>query len=73
MKITRRHFLQGALGALAGAGLYTWRIEPHWVQWIGRILPVAHLPSELEGKLLVQLSDIHVGPKVDSEFLIRTL
>jgi hypothetical protein len=50
MKLTRRHSLQGAAAALVsagGVGFYAWRIEPHWVQWVRRILPVEHLPSDL--------------------------
>ncbi len=74
--LTRRHFLAaaGSLAAVSAAGLatvgYTIYIEPHWVETIHRPLPVKSLPSHLEGKTFVQLSDIHVGPDVDDDYLI---
>ena len=73
---TRRRFLRAGAAALAGGlgvGLYTWRIEPHWIQLTHRDLPIAGLPRGLAGATLVQLSDLHVGPRVDSGYLIRVL
>ena len=54
-------------------GLYAWRFEPHWVEVVERPLPVAQLPVALTGKRLVQISDLHVGPRVDDEYLMATL
>ncbi len=56
----------------AGVGLYTWRIEPHWVELVGLRLPVRGLPVSLQGTTLVQLSDLHIGPQVDSTYLTQT-
>ncbi len=73
--ISRRTFLRtsgASVAAAAGAGLYTWRLEPHWVEIVRRQLPIANLPSSLAGRTLVQLSDIHVGPRVDDEYVIET-
>lgn len=70
--ITRRRFLQAsaaAFGSAAGVGLYTWRWEPHWLELVERALPVASLPSGLVGARLVQLSDLHIGPQVDDDYL----
>ena len=73
--LSRRQFLAlGAVGAAAaGLGIYTWRIEPHWVEVVRRPMPLAGLPAALEGATLLQVSDLHVGPRVDPEYLIRTL
>jgi predicted MPP superfamily phosphohydrolase len=57
-------------GLSLSAGLYTWRIEPHWLQVVERPLPVAHLPKHLEGVRLAQLSDLHIGPRVDDSYLL---
>jgi predicted MPP superfamily phosphohydrolase len=57
----------------AGLGAYTWRVEPHWLEVVHRDLPIANLPDALVGRTLVQLSDIHVGPIVDPEYLIASL
>src|SRR5690606_5473632 len=51
----------------------TWRIEPHWVQIVERDLPIRHLPPKLQGKRLVQISDLHVGPIVDRDYLIHCM
>jgi predicted MPP superfamily phosphohydrolase len=37
-----------------------------------RTLPVRHLPRSLEGRTLVQISDVHVGVQVDDEYLVET-
>ena len=74
--ISRRRFLWkmsklGGTGA-AATGLYTWFWEPHWVEFVERDLPLANLPEDLRGKRLVQLTDLHIGPRVDDGFLIET-
>jgi len=73
--ITRRQALQGMGAAGMGAllvGLYTWRVEPHWLEFTHPVLPTAGLPRELEGRTLAQLSDLHVGPKVDDDYIIES-
>ncbi len=73
---TRRHFMAtaGSAAALAAVGgvLYSYAvyIEPHWVEAVHRSLPIKALPSDLEGRTIVQLSDIHVGPHVDDAYLL---
>src|SRR5262245_48074664 len=74
--ITRRQFLVvsgGALASVAGVGVYASQIEPHWVEFVRRAMPLEHLPPALEGKTLLQISDIHVGPRVSSSYLIDAL
>ena len=73
--LTRRRLVQLGAGALisgAATSLYTWRIEPHHLQILHRKLPLRHLPSRLAGRTLVQLSDVHVGPRVDDEYVTAT-
>lgn len=69
MRISRRRLLQAATAA-AGLGLYTWQWEPHWLEVVRLDLPVRQLPSSLIGRTLVQLSDIHVGPRVDDDYIL---
>ena len=73
--MTRRTLFRVAaapLAAAAGVGLYTWRIEPRWLEIVRRPLPVRRLPSRLAGRTLVQISDVHVGPRVDDDYVITT-
>lgn len=76
-RMSRRRWLQavaaGALAAPVGAGLYAWRIEPHWVAVRRQRMTFPTLPDHLVGKRLVQISDLHVGPIVDNGYLRRTL
>lgn len=77
MSLTRRKFLRRSGAGLAGSvvttGFYAWRIEPHWVAVVERWLPIAQLPAALTGKRLVQISDLHVGTRVDDAYLMATL
>lgn len=71
----RRTFLKGlarltGLGALTG--LYTWQVEPFWLEFVKRDLPIQHLPTELEGLTLMQISDMHVGNRFDWHFIINS-
>jgi predicted MPP superfamily phosphohydrolase len=63
------------LTAGAGAaltGLYTWRVEPHWLEFTYPTLPVRGLPEGLEGKALAQVTDTHIGPRVDDAYIIQS-
>jgi uncharacterized protein len=68
MTMNRRRFLS-LLAVPSVAALYTWRIEPTWVEYVRRVLPLPGLPAEWVGKTLVQLSDIHIGDQVDRDYL----
>jgi uncharacterized protein len=75
--VSRRGFLGAILGGGAavgatGVGLYTWRVEPHWLEIVRGRLPIRNLPRSLEGRSLVQISDVHVGARVDDEYLVET-
>lgn len=69
----RRTFLKSAatvIGLGLSAGLYAWRMEPYWLEFVERKLPIRRLPASLVGKTLIQISDIHVGNRFDYQFLI---
>jgi len=53
-------------------GFYSWKIELHWVKYEQVNLTINHLPETLEGKSLVQISDIHIGNYVDKDFIKGT-
>jgi predicted MPP superfamily phosphohydrolase len=61
-----------ATGSAAAVCLYTWRVEPQWLEVVRRPLPIRDLPRALVGATLVQLSDVHVGRRVDDRYLIET-
>ena len=74
--LNRRQFLVAGGAAAASAvavGLYAWQIEPHWVELVRRPMSLPHLPPSLAGRTLLQISDLHVGPRVDSGYLTETL
>jgi len=61
----------GAVAAAAGIGVYAWQIEPYWLDVVRRPMPLENLPAALEGTTLLQLSDVHVGPRVSSDYIER--
>lgn len=67
--LTRRRFLTATGTAILLTGFYAWRVEPHWIEVVHRDLPLPGLPAELAGKLLVQLSDLHIGHQVSDDYL----
>jgi len=75
-KLTRRQWLKRTVRTVAacgiGAGVYAHWIEPFWVEFVERDLPIANLPPQWHGRTLVQISDIHVGHRVSDDFLINT-
>jgi predicted MPP superfamily phosphohydrolase len=72
--MNRRRFLRYGAGLVtAGVLGYTFGVEPHWVEVVQRPLPVASLPPSLVGSRLVQISDWHVGPQVDDQYLVSCL
>lgn len=61
-RFSRRTALRTAAAVCAGTGLYAWQVEPHWAAVTQRVIPLANLPTELVGRRLVHLSDLHLGP-----------
>ncbi len=64
-----RGSLLGSVGALG----YAYGIEPHWVDVVRRRMPIAHLPDDLMGRRIVQISDIHVGGSVADSYMTHAL
>jgi uncharacterized protein len=69
----RKTFIRN-LAALGGIGLltgiYTWQVEPFWLEFTRVKMPIKNLPPKLAGKTLMQISDIHVSTRVDKQYLI---
>lgn len=67
--LSRRKLLKrGFVGSVAlGAGLlgYSVFVEPFWWRYVHTDLPLDDLPSELVGCRLVQISDLHLGSRID--------
>ena len=77
--MNRRQFLKragiasAAAGSVTVAGLLAWKFTLHHLEVVQQTLPIVGLPAALDGARLVQLSDLHVGPQVDDEYVIRAL
>ena len=73
--MNRRRFIAlgaSAVGVAVAGGVYACQIEPYWLEIVRRPMPLPDLPTALVGKTLLQVSDIHVGPNVSSDYLIRS-
>ena len=74
-EMKRRNFIKGLAGLTALSactGLYAWQIEPFWLEFVQQDMPIKNLPAHLQGKTLMQISDIHVGKRFDHNFLIES-
>ncbi|MFY8108189.1 MAG: metallophosphoesterase [Bacteroidia bacterium] len=74
--MNRRKFIRNTFAGLTGAGLlsalYTWQVEPFWLEFVRVKMPVKNLPDNLQGKTLMQISDIHIGKRFDYHFVINS-
>lgn len=72
----RRKFIQNSFYGIAGvsflSGLYAWQIEPFWLEFVEEKMPIKNLPQHLEGKSLMQISDIHIGNRFDYNYIIES-
>ncbi len=62
--------LAAALPALLG---YARFVEPYWLRVIEQPLILSDLPAAAEGRRVVQLSDLHLGPWISPEYLNRAV
>jgi uncharacterized protein len=71
--MNRRKFIRNVIGIPGlSAAFYAWGLEPYWLEFVHKKMPVANLPPALVGKTLMQISDIHVGNRFDWQFLIES-
>lgn len=72
--MNRRKLIKNGVIAVTGmsafTGLYTWQIEPFWLEFVHVDMKIDNLPKSLVGKTLMQISDIHVGNRFDYQYLI---
>lgn len=63
----------GSFAAAAATGAWAYFASPHHVEVVHVPMPIRGLPESLAGKTLVQISDLHVGPIVSSDYIRRCL
>ncbi|WP_308990364.1 metallophosphoesterase [Mariniflexile litorale] len=72
--MNRRKFIKKggltSLGICFLSALYSWKIEPFWLDFVRIKMPIKNLPEDLVGKHIMQISDIHVGNRFDWNYLI---
>ncbi len=70
----RRQFVKntilGSVGLGVFTGMYSWQIEPFWLEFVQKKMHIKNLPKALIGKTLMQISDVHVGNKFDYQYII---
>lgn len=67
--ITRRRFLMGSIGSLAGGYGYARLLEPRWLEINHVALALRNLPDAFANLTIAQMSDLHFGPLVPLEYL----
>jgi len=51
-------------------GLYSWQIEPFWLEFVKKSMNIKNLPKHLVDKTIMQISDIHVGNRFNYNYII---
>jgi predicted MPP superfamily phosphohydrolase len=74
--LKRRDFIKrtviGSIGLGLLSGIYAWQIEPFWLEFVHKTMPIPNLPKHLVGKTLMQISDVHVGNRFDYDYIIES-
>lgn len=70
--LTRRRFIQAALGGVAGTLAYAALVEPFWLEIVHQRLSFSRLPPGLRGLRLVQLSDLHISHVISESYLLMS-
>ncbi|MEO6436930.1 MAG: metallophosphoesterase [Tepidisphaeraceae bacterium] len=74
---SRRRFLTyGArltAGGAGAVGAYSFLVETRWFEVTRRTFPLAGLPPALDGLRIVQLTDIHHGPNLSLDYVVRVV
>lgn len=72
--MNRRKFIKssiiGAIGTSILGSFYSWQVEPFWLEFVTLKMDIKNLPSDLKGKTLMQISDVHVGNNFDYQYII---
>lgn len=72
----RRKFIKNTLWGFTGlsalSGLYAWQIEPFWLEFVKLPMSIKNLPDNLQGRTVMQISDIHIGKRFDHRFIINS-
>src|SRR5690606_243361 len=72
--MNRRKFIKKSVLATLGlgfaTGIYSWQIEPFWVEFVKRKMSIPYLSENLIGKTIMQFSDLHIGDRFDYRFII---
>ncbi len=77
--VNRRQFLKwvGAFGATVGASAvataYAYNVEPTQLQVEHVEVALRRLPGAFEGVTIAQLSDLHLGPYVSEEYILKAV
>lgn len=70
----RRKFIKksvlGTFGIGILGGIYSWQLEPFWLEFVKKEMPIQNLPKSLVGKTIMQISDVHVGNRFDYQYII---
>ncbi len=65
-------FLLSLVGIGLTTGLYSWQVEPFWLEFVKKKMPIKNLPIDLEGKMLIQISDMHIGNRFDWRYIVKS-
>jgi len=72
-RTVRRVVLLGLPALLALLLVYVTRVEPRWIQVTHYDVPVDGLPASLDGLRIVQVSDLHRGPRVPDSLIRKAV
>lgn len=75
--MNRRKFIKktslAALSIGIPTAIYSWQVEPFWVEIVKQKMNVRNLPHQWLGRSIIQISDLHIGNRFDYSYILETM
>ncbi len=72
--MNRRKFISNSIKlgvGLAIPSIYSWQIEPEWVEFNHQKIPKNSMNKSNSNRILIQISDLHIGNRFNYDYILK--